>query len=556
VTSQSEKELQAGISIFVEMCSNVGLTCAPISSPHPGSPARFELSNGDKELHVRVGYEFLTDLPGTKEFQSALWFYLSAVALKLPEQNFGEYATLSGIPITFAIEFPFARSTEGGDYQFVHVHTKSGGDSAVEANFSVHLTHSVAINIASLEFIITEPLVINAVRRFVDAKEAVFYPDEKHPLDLQVVNIDTSTYDYKTKRFVFQKATDDEIAAFLKRKVYWLGFRRGNQGTRVCIADSYDAQYLGVSRERLQQSAAILAANGFVQLDPSGVFASAGANLLLEARSLDKERDAFLKVSPLVAELAERPSRTATPEVVPVSDVFVSHATEDKGYVEPLVKALEDAGIRVWFDKSALEWGDDLRAAIDRGLTNCRYGIVVFSQAFLRKKKWTEYELNSLFAREQAGKKLILPIWHGITRDDLMQYSPGFADRLAKISSTDSYADIVQSLLRMLGRSSSEKELDRSIRSTSARKSGGVKPNAVAYALYETKGGNALRAEAYVRPSGRGDGYFTFESSFGEEEHGTMEQIAQRFIAFDRNLTMKGFIRMQHGNSGDRAFNL
>ena len=140
-------------------------------------------------------------------------------------------------------------------------------------------------------------------------------------------------------------------------------------------------------------------------------------------------------------------------EVSPTYDVFISHATEDKPYVEPLVEALEAAGIKVWFDKTALEWGDDLRPSIDRGLANCRYGIVVLSKAFLGKKKWTEYELNSLFALEQPGKKIILPIWHGITRDDLLQYGAGFADRLAKISSKDSYEDIVKSLLNLVGRS-------------------------------------------------------------------------------------------------------
>jgi hypothetical protein len=67
-------------------------------------------------------------------------------------------------------------------------------------------------------------------------------------------------------------------------------------------------------------------------------------------------------------------------------DVFMSHASEDKGYCEPLAKALEQAGIRFWLDKTALQWGDDLRSAIDRGLRNCRYGIVIFSKAFLRKK--------------------------------------------------------------------------------------------------------------------------------------------------------------------------
>lgn len=133
-------------------------------------------------------------------------------------------------------------------------------------------------------------------------------------------------------------------------------------------------------------------------------------------------------------------------------DVFISHASEDKSYVGPLAKAVEAAGVSVWYDGKVLEWGDDLRAMIDNGLVNCRYGIVVLSRAFLGKKKWTEHELNGLFAREQVDKKLVLPIWHGIVRDDLLQYSPGLADRLAKISKSDSYEDIVNSLLVMLGR--------------------------------------------------------------------------------------------------------
>jgi TPR repeat protein len=139
-------------------------------------------------------------------------------------------------------------------------------------------------------------------------------------------------------------------------------------------------------------------------------------------------------------------------------DVFVSHATEDKGYVNVLVIALQTASIRVWFDSYSLGWGDDLRPSIDRGLANCSYGIVVFSPAFLCRKKWTEYELNALFAREQLGRKVILPIWHGITREDLVSYSPAFADRLAKSSSHDRPEDIAASLLDMLGRSDEKRE--------------------------------------------------------------------------------------------------
>jgi TIR domain-containing protein len=133
-------------------------------------------------------------------------------------------------------------------------------------------------------------------------------------------------------------------------------------------------------------------------------------------------------------------------------DVFISHASEDAAYVEPLARALAAAGVSVWYDKKILQWGDDLRPAIDYGLTNCRYAIVVLSKAFLAKKKWTEHELNGLFAREQPGKKVVLPIWHGITYADLLRYSPTMADRLAKISEDDSHESIVNSLRGLLAR--------------------------------------------------------------------------------------------------------
>jgi len=45
-------------------------------------------------------------------------------------------------------------------------------------------------------------------------------------------------------------------------------------------------------------------------------------------------------------------------------DIFVSHASEDKAYVQPLVQALEDAGVSVWYDRLVLEWGEPLRSRI------------------------------------------------------------------------------------------------------------------------------------------------------------------------------------------------
>ena len=554
--SQFGEEFRTGIALFKEICTKQGLSCEWKTDPGAGDSGQFLLGKSCQAVQrmVRVGLDFVIDLPFSKESQSAAALYLTATALRFGEQDPTEYATISGVPIKFRVGLPFRTSTTGGDFVSARVFTENGTDLACEARFSVHLTDEASINLVSLEPIVSEPLVINAVRKFVDLKKALFYPKGEHPEQPQVVTIQSSDYDYKSKRFVYHRATDGEIADFLKRKVYRLGFRRGNQATRVCIADPYDAAYLGVPPERLQQESAILAADGFVQLDSSGLYANAGAKLLREARALDSELLAFLGAKNQKRGAGQPPSARETPDSDPPFDLFVSHATEDKPYVDPLVRALEAAGIRVWYDKIALEWGDELRQGIDRGLANCRYGIVVFSKAFLGKKKWTEYELNSLFALEQPNRKIILPIWHGVTRSDLLKYGASFADRLAK-PSTDSNEDLAESVLALLGRPIPRKPGAASDAATSATKPAQAKPNAIAYAWYETTGKDAAKAQAFIRPSTQQDGQFTFEDSLGEEEHGTKDEIAVRFAAFDKSLRLRHYIRMQHATS-DPAFSL
>jgi hypothetical protein len=112
-------------------------------------------------------------------------------------------------------------------------------------------------------------------------------------------------------------------------------------------------------------------------------------------------------------------------------DVFISHASEDKEIVaRPLAKALASFGLRVWFDEQALHAGDSLRRKIDEGLGLCRYGIVILSPSFFQKE-WPQRELDGLTAREISGHKVILPIWHQVTFDTIVRYSPMMAGRLA-----------------------------------------------------------------------------------------------------------------------------
>jgi predicted nucleic acid-binding Zn-ribbon protein len=112
-------------------------------------------------------------------------------------------------------------------------------------------------------------------------------------------------------------------------------------------------------------------------------------------------------------------------------DVFISHASEDKeSFTDELCQILEEYGFEVWYDALSIEWGDSLRAKIDTGLRKSRYGIVVISKHYI-KKGWTQYELDGLFQREMTGGKIILPIWHDITKQEVQDFSPTLAGRKA-----------------------------------------------------------------------------------------------------------------------------
>lgn len=112
-------------------------------------------------------------------------------------------------------------------------------------------------------------------------------------------------------------------------------------------------------------------------------------------------------------------------------DVFISHAGEDKtNFVKPLADFLREAGLAVWYDEFTLNVGDSLSRSIDRGLADSRFGIVVLSKAFLGKR-WPEYELRGLVAKEIESGKTILPIWLDITKKEILEFSPPLADKLA-----------------------------------------------------------------------------------------------------------------------------
>lgn len=136
-------------------------------------------------------------------------------------------------------------------------------------------------------------------------------------------------------------------------------------------------------------------------------------------------------------------------------DAFICHASEDKNnLVRPLAESLQAMGYAIWYDEFELKVGDSLRRSIDRGLARSRFGIVVLSPSFFAKN-WPQYELDGLVAKEKADRKVILPLWHKVSKDEIMDYSLTLADRVALNTSTYTIVELAEELGKVLTETSS-----------------------------------------------------------------------------------------------------
>jgi len=131
-------------------------------------------------------------------------------------------------------------------------------------------------------------------------------------------------------------------------------------------------------------------------------------------------------------------------------DVFISHASEDKDtIVRSLANELVNQGLKVWYDEFALRIGDSLRQKIDKGLARSRVGLVVLSPAFIAKG-WTNYELDGIVSRTVSGEQILLPIWHEITKQQVMDFSPSLADKVARSTATHTIEEIASEIADLL----------------------------------------------------------------------------------------------------------
>ena len=163
--------------------------------------------------------------------------------------------------------------------------------------------------------------------------------------------------------------------------------------------------------------------------------------------------------------LRPQPSSLTEPQINLIDeeyDVFISHAWEDKEeFVDEFVSELELLGIKAWYDKQRICWGDSMRAKIDEGLRKSRFGVVVISLNYIAEHKyWTKAELDGLFQLESVNGKTILPIWHKITKKEVMAYSSIIAGRLAMSTASMTSKEIADELVDLLNEMKKESSAD------------------------------------------------------------------------------------------------
>ena len=199
------------------------------------------------------------------------------------------------------------------------------GSEGLHAPVAVNLSQTVREVMPSLEPKDAETPVINALRKEVDRRQIEFVKSGK----LLPVPFSSRHYDFKRQQWVFGKASDETMAEFVERKVFWqtrLGkspllakdarngapesespllakdARNGAPGLgddaygigKVWIGDPAEAQYLQTTPQHLMDVAGrLVAAQGLIQTD--GEWAEATPALMNQAQRFESARMAALE---------------------------------------------------------------------------------------------------------------------------------------------------------------------------------------------------------------------------------------------------------------------
>jgi hypothetical protein len=195
------------------------------------------------------------------------------------------YPTLTGLPLSFQLDWPFRKSTSGADFWVLHGDVRLENSAGLHAPVAVNLSVTVREILPSLEAKDVEAPVINALRKQVDRRQVEFVKSGK----LVPVHFSSRFYDFRNKKWVFGKASDDDISGLLLRKVYWQTLIAE---APVWLGDPTEALYLEAAPEKVLEIAGKLKEEGLITLQ--GESASANAALMAQKEKFEAEMQTAL----------------------------------------------------------------------------------------------------------------------------------------------------------------------------------------------------------------------------------------------------------------------
>jgi hypothetical protein len=196
------------------------------------------------------------------------------------------YLSMDGLPLTVDLHWPFHASTSGSDWSVLHGTIRLENSNGLHALVAVNLSATIREVMPSLEPKDAEAPVINALRKEVDRKQVEFVKSAK----LLPIYFSSRHYNFKQNRWIFEKASDEQILTFLERKIYWQSRLVGGE---VWTADATDAQYLDTTTQNLSKSAGELAKRDLVRMERA--YATATEKLMSQSARFEVDRTAALE---------------------------------------------------------------------------------------------------------------------------------------------------------------------------------------------------------------------------------------------------------------------
>ena len=196
------------------------------------------------------------------------------------------YVTLGGVPLSFHLEWPFRKSSAGADFYFLHADIRLENSPGLHAPVAVNMSATVREVLPSLDPQDAEAPVINALRKEVDRRQVEFVKSGK----LVPVQFSSRHFDFKRNKWVFGKASDDEIRLLLSRKMFW---QTRLVGGPVWVGDPVEALYVESPVEHVLELAKTLESQGLIKLE--GERAVANLPLMAQAEKFEADMSVTLQ---------------------------------------------------------------------------------------------------------------------------------------------------------------------------------------------------------------------------------------------------------------------